>query len=214
MTLNVTLRPVPELVFGTTFPLEAAPAGQSRSPRVLRALVVLVAWVVILGCAALVTAMVAIPRLAGATPYTVLTGSMTGTYDPGTLVVTKPVPVGSLVIGDPITYQLESGEPQVVTHRIVGISVNQDGEPRFTTKGDANPVADAQQVRPEQVRGKVWYALPYVGRLNTLLNGSRHGLFVAAAIVGLFGYAAAMFAGAARDARRARKEGKWKEVTR
>jgi len=80
-----------------------------------------VSWVVLLGATALVTLAVLVPRVAGATPYTVLTGSMSPAYPPGTLVVVRPVDLADVRVGDVVTYQLRSGEPAVATHRVVGV---------------------------------------------------------------------------------------------
>ncbi len=74
------------------------------------------------------------PRLGGATPYTVLTSSMEPEYPPGTLVVVRPVPIEEIGIGDVITYQLESGEPTVVTHRVVGLSTTLGASSRWSPR--------------------------------------------------------------------------------
>jgi signal peptidase len=154
-----------------------------------RRVVRVVAWLVVLGVTALVVVAVVVPRLAGATPYTVLTGSMTPAYPPGTLVVVRPVDVADVRIGDVVTYQLRSGEPDVATHRVVGIGWSADGERVLTTQGDANPVADPLPVHAVQVRGEVWYAIPWVGRLNVLFSPAEHELMVRLAAGVLFLYA-------------------------
>src|SRR6185437_14360383 len=64
---------------------------------------------------------IALPMLTKSTPYTVLTGSMTPNYPAGTLVIVKPTDVQQIHIGDVITYQLESNQPAVVTHRVIQI---------------------------------------------------------------------------------------------
>ncbi|RYJ02767.1 MAG: signal peptidase I, partial [Actinomycetales bacterium] len=66
-------------------------------------------WVLLLGFVAMLVVSVLVPRLAGATPYTVLTGSMRPTMPPGTLVVAKPVDPEALEVGDVVTVQLRSG---------------------------------------------------------------------------------------------------------
>lgn len=129
-------------------------------------------------CAALVLGAIAvvagvIPRLAGATPYTVLTSSMRPQLPPGGLVVVRPTDPRDLGVGDVVTYQVRSGDPTVVTHRIVGMKVGVGGEPIFITQGDANPAPDAEPVQAVQIRGRLWYAVPYVGRLNLLLGLDR-----------------------------------------
>lgn len=153
-----------------------------------RRVVRVVSWVLTVGVTALVLAAVIVPRLAGATPYTVLTGSMTPAYPPGTLVVVRPVDVADVRTGDVVTYQLRSGEPAVVTHRVVGVGW-QGGEKVLTTQGDANSVADADLVHGVQLRGEVWYSLPWVGHLNVLLTPGQHQRLVQVAAALLFLYA-------------------------
>ena len=162
------------------------------------------AWTLIIGCAAALAAAVLVPRAAGATPYTILTSSMEPTYPPGTLVVTRPVAVDEIRVGSVITYQLRSGEAQTVTHRVIGVGHDLAGETRIETQGDANSVADEAPVRPEQVRGELWYAVPQLGRLNTLMSGNERQLLVYGAAAVLVMYAGAMFAGATRDRGRGR----------
>ena len=169
----------------------AVPVTGVRGPVLRRlALVVrVVSWLVTALVAGLVLAAVVVPRLAGATPYTVLTGSMSPAYPPGTLVVVRPAEAEDLAIGDVVTYQLRSGESTTVTHRIVGIGWNAEGEKILTTQGDANSVPDATPVRPVQVRGELWYAVPWVGRLNVLVSPAHHELVVRLAALGLILYA-------------------------
>lgn len=148
---------------------------------------------------------IAVPALTGSTPMTILTGSMEPTYPPGTLIIVQPVETADIRIGDAITYQLRSGEPEVVTHRVVAIS-STDGETTFTTKGDNNSVADALPVTPVQVRGTVWYAVPYIGYVNTMVNGDNRSWVVPVVAVALFSYAGWMFAsGVMQTARRRRR---------
>lgn len=160
------------------------------------------AWLVILGVVVVLAAAVLVPRLAGATPYTVLTGSMQPKYPPGTLVVVKPVEFDDIAIGDVITYQRDSGKDDVVTHRVVGTGSRFDGTKVLTTRGDANQVADRNPVQQVQVRGRLWYSVPYLGYVNNALSGKQRQWAVWAVSAGLVGYAAYMFVGALRDRRR------------
>src|SRR4051812_6712279 len=81
-----------------------------------------------------------LPALLGYERYVITTGSMTGTYDPGSLVYDKVVPVEDLRVGDVITYAPPVGATRapLVTHRIAGISTDAEGTRYFRTKGDAN----------------------------------------------------------------------------
>jgi len=163
------------------------------------------AWLVILGVVGVLAVAVAVPRISGATPYTVLTGSMEPSYPPGTLVVVKPVDFDRLGIGDVITYQIESGRPAVATHRVVGEANRFDGSRVLITQGDANDDPDPQPVAEAQVRGELWYSAPYLGRVNTLLTGRQRQIAVWVVAGLLVGYAAYMFVGAVRDGRRSRR---------
>ncbi|MBY6366642.1 signal peptidase I [Rhodococcoides corynebacterioides] len=156
-------------------------------------------WVLLLAVLAVVSAAVVVPKLAGAQPYTILTQSMKPTYPPGTLVVVRPAETYG--VGQAITYQIRSGEPDVVTHRIISTGLDRDGDRVFVTQGDNNPQPDEPAVQPGQIRGAVWYSIPYLGHVNTWLTGSTRTTVVAIAAGALGVYALAQFAGAFRGRR-------------
>jgi len=157
------------------------------------------AWAVLgLGLVAL-TLGVALPRLAGAQPYTVLSGSMRPGLPPGTLAVVRPVEATEVGVGDVITYQLRPGDPAVVTHRVVAVSADAGGDTAFRTRGDANESADPAWVLPEQVRGRLWYAVPWLGRVGAVLDRGHRELLGRVLGAGLLGYAALTAAAAWRE---------------
>lgn len=162
-----------------------------------------VAWAVCIGAVAVLTAAVLVPRLGGATPYTVLTGSMRPSLPPGTLAVVKPVPLEEIGIGSVVTYQLRSGEPAVVTHRVIEVGSDLTGARRWRTQGDANDVADAAWVRPEQIRGEVWYAVPRMGYVASAFDPADRELAARLIGVALLVYAGVMFTRSIRRTRRA-----------
>ncbi|CAN5333330.1 hypothetical protein BH11ACT2_BH11ACT2_14850 [soil metagenome] len=153
-------------------------------------------------------AVIGIPALSGATALTVLTQSMEPTYPPGTLVIVRPIATRDIRIGDAVTYQIESGKPEVVTHRVVAIATTTKGVTTLTTKGDNNDLPDPRPVTAAQVKGTVWYAVPYIGYVNSAIGGANKGWIVPVVAVALFLYAGWMFAGglAARRRRRRRFE--------
>ena len=159
----------------------------------------------VLGAVALASALallvitVVIPLVTGSKVYTVLTGSMTPGLPPGSLVMVRPVKADDIGVGSVITYQVESNRPEVVTHRVVTMGVRENGAPVYRTKGDANPDPDPKWVRPVQVRGEVWYTVPYVGRLNSLMTPRVRDLAVKGLAVALLLYGAFMLVMAARD---------------
>jgi len=109
---------------------------------------------------------VGVPFLLGGQSYSVLTGSMRPTLEPGALIVTRATAIEDVRVGDVVTFQLRSGEPEVATHRVVGVGESVEGDRLLVTKGDANDVVDAQPVQREQVRGVVIYSLPLLGYVN------------------------------------------------
>lgn len=158
-------------------------------------------WMVTLGALGVLGVAVLVPRLAGATPYTVLTSSMKPTMPPGTLVVVRPADPEEVGVGTVVTYQLKSGEPTVVTHRVVAQAFDGKGKSIFQTQGDANDVPDAKWVRPEQIHGEKWYAVPYLGYLSNLLTGRERqmGVYIVAGL--LLGYALMMVVSGFRERR-------------
>jgi signal peptidase len=79
------------------------------------------------------------------------------------------------------------------------------GDYLFKTKGDANNATDPTTVRPEQIRGKRWYSVPYLAWPTLKVGANIRQVVVLGAVLVLLGYAVASFAGAALDRRRSRK---------
>lgn len=175
--------------------------GSRPAGRIVARLVSALLLVAVLGVAA---ALVVVPRLTGSVPLTVLTGSMDPTYPPGTVVVVRPTPFGQIRVGDPVTYQVRSGDPTVVTHRVVSMVFGADGSRRLVTQGDANDAPDPEPVRDVQVRGTVWYAVPHVGYAATALDPGVRDLAVKLLAGGLLGYGGLLVIGSLVERRRRR----------
>lgn len=156
-------------------------------------------WTVILVVVGVALVAVVIPRLTGATPYAVRTGSMKPGMPPGTLVVIRPVDARDIVVGSVVTFQPRQGDPTVVTHRIVGLGTDATGEPVFRTKGDANDVADPWTLHEGQVLGERWYSMPYLGYITMILDRQERQVGVLVVAGGLLLYSAVMLLGALRD---------------
>lgn len=108
-------------------------------------------------------------------------------------------------MGDVLTYQLESGSPTLVTHRVTArISTTGSDEASFITQGDANSAADAEPVQPVQIWGTVWYAIPWLGWANQAVNGPARIWLIPAAAGALLVYAVWMLGSGIRDRRRDR----------
>lgn len=148
-------------------------AARNRNP-----LPVVVAWTwalrwVLLGLAALAMAVAAgLVLTLGISTHTVLTGSMRGTFDPGALVLTRPVPMTSIRPGDVLMFT-PPGQSAPFTHRVMTVTGDPE-HPVITTKGDANPVPDPWHARLSgPVAQRVVGSVPHVGRLLLALQGRR-----------------------------------------
>ncbi|MDO4018562.1 signal peptidase I [Clavibacter michiganensis] len=139
---------------------------------------------------ALAAVLLVVPKVSGSVPLTILTQSMEPTLPPGTLIVVRPVDPDALEIGDVATYQIRSGDPAVITHRITAIASASDGTRSFTFKGDNNASPDSLPVTPGQIQGEVWYSVPLVGWANQAVNGQARSWIIPAAAVALLAYAA------------------------
>ena len=106
---------------------------------------------------------VLVPALLGYQRYVITSGSMTGTYDRGSLVFDRVVPTSSLRAGDVITFR-PPGHAGLVTHRIATIRT-EHGRRVFTTKGDANRAADAwgAVALGQSGQARVAFHIPYLG---------------------------------------------------
>jgi signal peptidase I len=130
------------------------------------------ATVTCVACLAL-AALMLLPGLFGYQRYVITSGSMTGSYDRGSVVVDDVVPVADLQVGDVITYTPPpgSGPDGMITHRIVSIEHDQLGRPVFRTKGDANPAVDPWTFTLDQpTQARVSFHVPYVGYLFAALG--------------------------------------------
>ncbi|WP_457963296.1 signal peptidase I [Arthrobacter sp. D1-29] len=146
--------------------------------------------------------LIVVPRATGSEAYTVLTNSMAPKFPPGTFLVIKPADFSELKYGDVVTFQMYSGRPDVETHRIVGFGATQEGEKTLITKGDNNGVNDADPVRELQVKGKLFYAVPYVGYAANALGNADRTTWSMVAAAGLIGYGALQLVKGIRSRRR------------
>jgi signal peptidase len=126
-----------------------------------------------LALAVLAALLVLAPAVMGWERYAIVSGSMSGTYDRGSLVLADVVPTKDLRVGDVITYlpPAGAGPDHLITHRIAWIGRDGTGARSYRTKGDANPVADPWTFRlgaPTQARVRI--GIPYAGHLLSALD--------------------------------------------
>lgn len=150
-------------------------------------------------------ALTLVPSLLGYQHYTILTGSMDGSYDTGSVVYAKQVPTSQLRVGDVITYappRSAGVATDLVTHRIAAIR-RVRGTRVFRTKGDANAAADPWRFRLDQpTQARVAFGVPFLGRALAALSRRRTRML----LIGIPALIVALVAltGIVRDVRRGR----------
>jgi len=99
-------------------------------------------------------------RTLGMGTFVVTGSSMEPAIHMGALVIVEPVSPSAVSRGDIITFEHYG---QMTTHRVIAIDLSNAASPTFTTKGDANTVADPEPVHfPGQV-GVYRASIPLLG---------------------------------------------------
>ena len=99
-------------------------------------------------------------RTLGMGTFVVTGSSMEPVISKGALVIVEPVSPSAVSRGDIITFEHYG---QMTTHRVIAVDTSNATSPTFTTKGDANAVADPEPVHfPGQV-GVYRASIPVLG---------------------------------------------------
>ena len=119
-----------------------------------------------------------VSNIAGFTPLTVQSDSMSPTFNSGDLIVIKKCDTSKLEVGDIVTFHtIIDNEYALNTHRIESID-ELNGMRSFTTKGDNNDVADTHVISDGDIVGKYEFALPGLGKVMDFLSSSTGFLVV------------------------------------
>jgi len=112
--------------------------------------------------------------------YTIVSGSMMPKINVYDVIVAVNIKDPETVkVGDIITYisNWDLNYGLNVTHRVVDINKNEQGEYTYITKGDNNKEVDGAPVPQSNVIGKVILRIPQLGRLQFLL-ATKMGWFI------------------------------------
>jgi signal peptidase len=91
----------------------------------------------------------------------VASGSMEPTLEKGSLIVTKPVDIKEIVVGDVILFSSPITSQMMITHRVIDVEYN--SLVSLHTQGDANLNPDPYRVPGQNVIGKVVLHIPSIG---------------------------------------------------
>ena len=167
----------------STLPADSKPS-QVRSPRrwYLRALSTTVT--VLISLVAVLTIVIAVGSktsadgqrvVFGQPVMTIISGSMTPTIAVGDIVVDAPVTAAQAShfhVGQIISFRATPGSPEIITHRIVAVRV-QDGAVSYITKGDANNSADSTPRPASDVIGLYRFPIPRGGYVLVAMHTPR-----------------------------------------
>ena len=104
-----------------------------------------------------------VPSFFGWKPFIVLSGSMETQILPGDVVVVKEIDAKKLKENDIIAFK--DDDNIVITHRIIEIIKDENGNTKYKTKGDNNNDEDDRFVRPEQIEGIYKFRIGKLGNL-------------------------------------------------
>ncbi len=102
------------------------------------------------------------PRLLGISFFTIYSGSMDPSIPIGSVAAVYPTEASSIQVGDIIAYSSPTEADKVIVHRVVEVITN-GGLVSFRTAGDGNSIADGYMVPTNNIVGRVWFHLPFLG---------------------------------------------------
>lgn len=114
-----------------------------------------------------------VPSVGGIFPMIVLTDSMEGTFDSGSLIICRATQPEKIQAGDIICfYDPQGNGTSTVTHRVVRVEKDEGGKPLFVTKGDANNVEDLSAVSGDRVLGTYRFSIPRLGSFALFMQST------------------------------------------
>lgn len=118
----------------------------------------------------------------GFNTYVVLTGSMSPTFEAGSYIISKKIPIEDVKVNDIVTFNVKETENTMVTHRAKEIK-NVNGEINIITQGDANNTQDTNPVTADRFIGKTIF---YLNGVGNLIVSFQDPFFIGAVFVVIF----------------------------
>lgn len=121
--------------------------------------------------------------------FTVATGSMIPVYDVGDILISKEIEPDKIEVGDDLVYLGKEGsfDNKVVTHRVISIEKEEDGNFKIVTQGVANNASDPE-IDQNQVYGKIIYKIKTLSFLQKIMKNIYVFYFLVFIPVGILVY--------------------------
>ena len=113
-----------------------------------------------------------VPKVIGVNVYEVVTSSMAPELPVGSVVYVQTCKADEVKVGDIISFYVGTDEENIISHRVVEINVDEQGDFFFITKGDANSDIDSMQVDVKHFVGKVKFKINNISWLVRLFDTS------------------------------------------
>lgn len=130
-----------------------------NNSRVFYARVLRIVGALMIGLVMIICAPASVPRMFGYKVYQIVSGSMEPAISVGSAIYVKKCAAEELKIGDVVAFNMEDF---VIAHRIVSFD---EATGEVYTKGDANEEKDMNPITCEQIIGKVYCSVPYIGSI-------------------------------------------------
>jgi signal peptidase len=127
------------------------------------------------------------PEVFGLTLHIVVSPSMEPDIKVGDFVVSKKVPINEIEINDDVIFRSTNSDSlgMPIIHRVVSITVKDDGAIELTTKGINNQTTDEQPVK--QILGKKIWSSTGIGKMSKFFTDAQRLLiiivFIALAVI-------------------------------
>jgi signal peptidase len=107
------------------------------------------------------------PSVFGIKTFCVVSGSMEPNININDIIIVQEVEQNQINTGDIISFTKDG---ETITHRVINIETDVNGEIYYTTQGDANNVPDKEKVAFKNIEGKVVFKIPKIGEIVIALQ--------------------------------------------
>lgn len=127
--------------------------------------------------------------ICGIRMFSVATGSMVPVYNVGDILISREVEPEKIKVGDDIVYMGKTGtfKNKIVTHRVISIEAQDDGNYKVVTQGVANNAADPE-IDQTQIYGKIIYKVHSLSFLGKMVRNVYTIYVIIFIFIGIFVY--------------------------